>query len=215
MNRKKIIIMTESSKIKNNCVAGIDVNTGEWIRVVSDDEETLGALTDDDLMYKDGTKCKVMDIVKIPYVEKVPTKVQPENILIDRDRYIENDGEATLEDVLEIHSSEKHDYIFGTRYSSVKEEHLEEHGVNYSLILIKVKQLVFNWRENNKGQLKLKATFIYNGTEYQDMSVTDPDFYGVDENDKIKLAYLVVSLGEPYNGYCYKFIAKIFSVDQQ
>lgn len=213
MNSKKIIVMTESSKLKNNCVAGIDADTGEWIRVVSDDEETLGALTDEDLMYEDGTKCQVLDIVNIPFVKKVPTKVQPENILIDRDYYIENDGVATLEDVLKIHSNERLGYIFGTRYSSVKEEHLEENGVNYSLMLIKVNQLVFNWRENNKGQSKLKATFTYNRVEYEDVSVTDPDFYEVEDNDEIQSAYLVVSLGEPYNGYCYKFIAKIFPVE--
>lgn len=213
MNSKKIIVMTESSKFKNNCVAGIDVDTGEWIRIVSDDEETLGALTDDDLMYKDGTKCQVMDIVNVPFVKEVPTEVQPENILIDRNYYIENDGVATLEDILEIHPSERHDYIFATRYSSVKEEHLEEHGVDYSLMLIKVNHLIFNWRENNTGQIKLKATFIYNRVEYADVSVTDPDFYEVAENDQIQSAYLVVSLGAPYHGNCYKFVAKVFPVE--
>ncbi len=164
MKTKKIIILTESSKFKNNCVAGIEKDTGKWIRVVSDDEDTYGALTKDDIMYKDGTMCEVMDIVNVPYVKAVPTKTQPENILIDRNYYLTKDGVATLDDVLEIHPKEINDYIFGTRYSSVKEEYLEELGVDYSLTLIKVKKLVFNWRENNKGQLKLKVTFKYNDT---------------------------------------------------
>ena len=45
MKTKKIIILTESSKFKNNCVAGIEKDTGKWIRVVSDVEDTYGALT--------------------------------------------------------------------------------------------------------------------------------------------------------------------------
>ncbi len=213
MKTKKIIILTESSKFKNNCVAGIEKDTGKWIRVVSDDEDTYGALTKDDIMYKNGTMCEVMDIVNVPYVKAVPTKTQPENILIDRNYYLTKDGVATLDDVLEIHPKEINDYLFGTRYSSVKEEYLEELGVDYSLTLIKVKKLVFNWRENNKGQLKLKVTFKYNDIKYEDMSVTDPDFYEVGEGTTLKKAYVVASIGTPYNGACYKFIAKVFPID--
>ena len=213
MKTKKIIILTESSKFKNNCVAGIEKDTGKWIRVVSNDEDTYGALTKDDIMYKDGTMCEVMDIVNVPYVKAVPTKTQPQNILIDRNYYLTKDGVATLDDVLEIHPKEINDYIFGTRYSSVKEEYLEELGVDYSLTLIKVKKLVFNWRENNKGQLKLKVTFKYNDIKYEDMSVTDPDFYEVEEGTTLKKAYVVASIGTPYNGACYKFIAKVFPID--
>lgn len=210
---KRIIVMTESSKFSNNCVAGIDTGTGKWIRVVSDDKETHGALTDDDLMYEDGTMCQVLDIVNVPFVEKVPTKVQPENYLLDREYYIEKEGAATLEYVLKIHPGEKHNNIFGSKFSTVKENRLEEQKINYSLMLIKVSQLVFNWRENNEGKKKLKASFTYNKVKYEDVAVTDPDFYGVKEEDEIQSAYLVLSLGEPYNGNCYIFIAKIFLVE--
>lgn len=213
MNSKKIIVMTESSKFKNNCVAGIDVDTGEWIRVVSDDEETHGALTDDDLRYEDGTKCQVMDIVNIPFVKEVPTDVQPENILLDRDWYIENTGTATLEEILKIHPSERRNYVFATKFSAIKEEDLYEYGVDYSLMLIKATCLVFGWRKNDKRQKKLKVSFKYNGIVYEDVSVTDPDFYAVAERKRIQSAYLVVSLGAPYHGYCYKFVAKIFPVE--
>ena len=34
---KRIIIMTESSKFSGKCVAGIDVDSGEWVRLVSDE----------------------------------------------------------------------------------------------------------------------------------------------------------------------------------
>ena len=60
---KKIIVMTESSKFKNNCVAGIDLKTGNWVRIVSNDVGIHGALTNEDLTYEDGNMCKVMDVV--------------------------------------------------------------------------------------------------------------------------------------------------------
>lgn len=41
---KKIIILTKSKKHSGYCVAGIDYETGEWIRLVSSDLETEGAL---------------------------------------------------------------------------------------------------------------------------------------------------------------------------
>ncbi len=213
MKTKKIIILTESSKFKNNCVAGIEKDTGKWIRLVSDDEDTYGALTNDDIMYEDGTMCEVMDIVNVHYIKAVPTKTQPENILIDRNHHFTKDGVAALDDILKIHPKETNNYIFGTRYSSIKEEYLEKLGVNYSLTLIKVKKLVFNWKENNKGQLKLKATFKYNDVKYKDMSVTDPNFYEVEKGTTFKKAYVVASIGTPYNGACYKFIAKVFPMD--
>lgn len=145
MNKKikKIIIMTESSKFKNNCVAGIDLETGNWVRIVSDDEYIHGALTNEDITYEDGTMCQVMDVVSVPYIDYVPTAVQTENILLDRGYYIEKEREATLDEVLEIHPNELQNYIFGTRYSSVKEKYLEERGINYSLMLVRVSNLTF------------------------------------------------------------------------
>lgn len=212
MGSKKIIVMTESSKFKNNCVAGIDVNTGEWIRIVSNDVETYGALTDEDITYADGTRCQVLDIVDVPVISRASTSSQPENVLIDRRYYIEKQGKATLGDVLLMHPDEKHDYLFGTRYSSVKEEYLESRGVDYSLALIKGENVEFSWKPNNDGQLKLKINFFYNGIEYTDMSVTDPEFYGVENGVRFRAVYMVVSIGTPYKGACYKFVAKIFPV---
>lgn len=40
----RLVIMTESSKFSGKCVAGIDTESGRWVRLVSDDEETHGQL---------------------------------------------------------------------------------------------------------------------------------------------------------------------------
>lgn len=44
------------------------------------------------------------------------------------------------------------------------------------------------------------------------MSVTDPEFYGIEDGISLSDAYIVVSIGTPYNGACYKFVAKIFPI---
>lgn len=42
--RKKVILLTKSLKNGGYCVAGIDYYTGQWIRLVSGNQETKGAL---------------------------------------------------------------------------------------------------------------------------------------------------------------------------
>ena len=52
--RKEVVILTKSYKNKGYCVAGIDAETGEWIRLVSDDEESHGSLFREHMSYNDG-----------------------------------------------------------------------------------------------------------------------------------------------------------------
>jgi len=61
---------------------------------------------------------------------------------------------------------------------------------------------------------KTKATFTYKGDQYNDIAVTDPDFYSI-PSVQYKKALLVMSLPDtpfPENKY-FKFIAKIFRLD--
>lgn len=63
---KRVIILTKSDKNGGYCVAGIDVNTGNFIRLVSEDENSNYALSDNDLIYDDErTYVEPMDIVNV------------------------------------------------------------------------------------------------------------------------------------------------------
>ena len=44
MGKLVMIILTKSSKFSAKCVAGINVENGEWVRLVSDDVEKHGAI---------------------------------------------------------------------------------------------------------------------------------------------------------------------------
>ena len=79
-----------------------------------------------------------------------------------------------------------------------------------SLILVKVKKLTI-YHPEGRGT---KAEFTYNGYRYLNMSVTDPNYYSVEDKWSTDNAILVISLPDsPYNGkYYYKFVAKIFPI---
>ena len=208
MRNVRLIIMTESSKFSGKCVAGIDVETGKWVRLVSDDEETHGAIANRDLYYQDGGKCEVLDIVDVPILEECGNDIQPENVLIDTSKFIEYVEMASLDDVLKIHPAEVRSDILGNKYSYISEQRVNTIG--YSLALVEVQNLEIVQVENPNGRPKTKANFTYQGYSYTQMSVTDPRFYSVSSGKRYESAILVVSIGTPYNEKYYKFVSGIY-----
>ena len=61
--RREIIILTKSDKVAGYCVAGVDRNTGEWIRVVSSNAATEHAVPYEDLITDDGALVEIYDMV--------------------------------------------------------------------------------------------------------------------------------------------------------
>lgn len=208
MRNIRLIVMTESSKFSGKCVAGIDVKSGKWVRLVSDDEETHGAIANSDLYYQDGGKCQVLDIVDVPIIEECGDDIQPENVLLDTSKYIRYVGMASLEDVLEIHPAEIRNDILGNKYSYISEQRVD--SVGYSLALVEVQDLEIVQVENPNGRPKTKVNFTYQGYSYTQMSVTDPRFYSVTSGTVYDSAVLVISIGTPYNEKYYKFVSGIY-----
>lgn len=208
--KRKVAILTKSSKFKGFCVAGIDLDTGEWVRFVSDDIQTHGALSRYDITYEDGSICKPLDVVLVDVLEAVPLEHQSENYLIDPSKYWQRIGTCELSDVFEVHSPEVQPYLYGNLSPFVNGTEIEQIG--YSLTLIKVSSFTINQTTNMDGKPKTKASFIYNGKWYSNMAVTDPSYYSVPNGTKFANAYLVVSLpATPFPGDCYyKFLAQIF-----
>ena len=63
----------------------------------------------------------------------------------------------------------------------------------------------------NEGKKQVRAVFDFKDCEYN-LSVTDPkaeSYFFKKGNDKLKHVYLCVSLGELFEGYCYKLVASI------
>ena len=208
--KREVAILTKSSKHGGFCVAGVDLDTGEWIRLVSDDEQTHGALSRRDIAYEDRSICTPLDVVLVDVVEEAPLPHQPENYLIDSRKYWQKNGECTLSDVLDVHPAEVRPYLYGNLSPYVDGDEIDDIG--YSLTLVKVSSLTISQTTNIYNKPKTKASFVYNGKWYNNMSVTDPDFYSVPNGTRFSDAYLVISLPDtPFPEDCYyKFVAQIY-----
>jgi len=201
-----VVILTKSSKNGGYCVAGIDVNSSKWVRLVSSDTRSHGALFDRDMQYRNNTFFNLLDVVRVPVLRKVPSEHQPENILIDEEEYWEKIGELSISDVLELHPPETHRFLLGNEYPYITEERVDT--VGHSLILVKVSDLIIT----HPRERTTKASFRYRFTTYENMSVTDRDFYNTPDQTELGDAVLIMSLPDtPYPERKYfKFIAKLF-----
>ena len=204
----EVALLTKSKKNNGYCVAGIDVNSGGFVRLVSGDPESHGALTDQDIQYKDKSFYNFLDVARIPIISKEPIEYQPENVLIERGQPWEKIGRLSLNDLLKLHPPENHFDILGNVYPYITNERIST--VGYSLVLIKVENLIIS--HPHPGSTK--ADFEYRSTTYSNLSVTDPDYYHTPNQTVINHAILVVSLPDaPYmDRYFYKFVAKIIPI---
>lgn len=207
----RVVLLTKSAKYGKFCVAGIDMHTGNWVRLTSSDNNCHGAIDGKYLRCQDNTMCDVLDVVDVKIASHIPHMVQPENYLIDERVRFKKIGTTTIKQVLAIHPCERHEYIFGNEYCCIKEQNIGK--VGHSLTLVEVSDLVLTKQVNNNNQEKTKASFTYNNRRYSDISVTDQSYFCMNCIFKYKHAYFVVSLPDsPYgdNKNYYKFIAKIF-----
>lgn len=213
MNAQEItaIILTKSAKHNNYCVAGLDYNTGEFVRFVSDDEDTDGALTMDDLKYWNVNYQAVpLHLVKVKVKAHLDGVHQTENYLIDRSQKWTFIRRASLDDVLKLHAPEIHTSIFGNDKEFANPLILND--IDYSLMFISVNNLKLY---SNGYSGKTKADFDYNNKCYEDFAVTDNKFFNLEalKTTAFPQAYLVLSISDkdyPAGKY-YKFIAKIFA----
>ena len=206
----KVAILTKSIKYGNYCVAGINYETGEWVRLVSDDASIRYALTDDDITYDDDSVMEPFDLVNVEILGKDNNWVQPENYIINRNYYFTFIRKLSLQEILSIHPCEARPSILGNQYCYVSE--LGIGNVGYSLTIVHVRDFNINKEYNNRGELKTKASFIYNRNYYQYMSITDPEYYNAPAGTHLDEAVLVISIGTPSNGKYYKFVSAVYPV---
>lgn len=204
----ELIVLTMSSKNRNYCVAGIDRLDGEWIRLVSNDEDIKGALRELHLRYEDGSWCNILDIIRVRTKGKKESKIQPENKEIDDNYYFVKLGQSTVEEVIRLHRPEREQFILGNKWNYITDKRVS--NVGYSLTLVEVFNISIYQVANKEGLKRTKINFTYNDTDYENLSVTDQDYFCV-QGQNLHRAYLVISLPEQaYNNKYYKFVAKIF-----
>lgn len=209
---KKIIILTKSKKHSGYCVAGIDYETGEWIRLVSSDLETEGAVPWEDLQCSNGETLEVYDIIMCRLLRKCGTIVQPENCLYDETVKWKKVGKSNLDEVIKIHGYDSVEYVFENEDTKLPADWI--FSGNPSLCLLKVKDASI-WVKTFEDK-KISLNFTYDDIQYKYMSISQIDLLNyyrnkTDDSYPLGTVTVVFSLTNKYywNGKYYKVVAQI------
>lgn len=169
---REIIIMAKSFKHYNFCIAGIDNQTGEWIRLVSSNEELEGAVLVEDATYNDGVQAEVLDVVRVDVLNRAPTRAQCENYLYNSEYAWKKIGHVSFQEVLDRFGLSRCDKVFVNNNKFLNEDELD----GTSLLLLKVDnpKVVVKTFPNKKS---VSLIFNYNGMRYAFFSISDIPVY--------------------------------------
>jgi hypothetical protein len=219
---RTIVCLANSRKTSGRCIAGSDPQGGAWVRPISAREH--GEVSEWERQYQDGTDPQVLEVIDIPLNEPRPTSYQSENWLLDPEQYWQRRGRIEWGDLAALQSEPSALWLDGTPSTIAGENDRvsEENATTFSdsLRLIWVDNLslrVFapgaDWGNSKR---KVLGEFTYLGIPYA-FWVTDAVVereYLSRDNGVYELSdcFLTISLGEQFQGYCYKMIAAV--IDQ-
>ncbi len=215
---KEIIILAKSKKYGGYCVAGIDVRTGEWIRLSSNNKETHGAVPKSFMKDGYGHTLEVLDQIKVNLKQYIPEGVQIENYLYDESFRFIKQGRVTLKHAISKIYQKAEDYIFYNTSRSIPEDeivHIPYYNW-HSLQWIQAKSLrIYTKYSEYRDKLSYRGEIEYKGHCYRDLSITDESFIDRCQSQQIEHLenpFLVMSLGVPFekDHRQYKLIATVF-----
>ena len=215
---RKLIILAESAKFNNYCVAGVDVETGKWIRPISEKPELEDAVPLDDLKYPDGSRVELLDVVEIKFSDRSANNpIQPENFFYNAKYYWQKVGRVTLQELIDGRGYDSRDKIFYNHERSILGAKVMKFEARESLLLLPVSNLFISV-EKAEDHKKFFADFDYRGKKFYRFSVGDIEIRnkfadnGAGKYFLKDSATVVFSLTNPYrkNAECYKMLAQIF-----
>ncbi len=218
---KRILCLANSRKLSGRCVAGREIvssQAGAWVRPVSDREHQ--EVSEEEQRYEDGTQPNVLDVIDVPLIEPRPHQFQQENWLLDPKYYWQKTGRlgwTGLQNFLEPGSplwinNQSSSNGLNDRVALDQAEKLRS-----SLRLIHVNALTIEVSRPGAAfgnpKRRVQGQFVHEGVQHW-LWVTDPVYerrYLAQPDGRHELSEpcLTISLGEPYDGFCYKLIAAI------
>ena len=218
---KRIVCLANSRKYGGRCVAGKELlpdgRAGGWIRPVSNRENE--EVSERERCYADGEDPRVLDIIDLPLFSHRPKTYQQENWLLNPGVRWTKTGRALWNDLSTMVDQDASLWLNGHSALAGQNDRVpidDTHAIDNSLRLIRVSTLTVSVSEPSHPSAEfpnLRGYFNYNGEDYG-LRITDPE----SENGSVNLdyrdyhvgeRYLVISLGEPFDGYAYKLIATI------
>ena len=182
MHEVRFLCLAVSRRVGGNCIAGIDLDTGKWIRPVR--AGTDGALGDHEVIVIDGETrlhriMAPLDVLHVRVSKYVGDNAQPENWEMAPVSY--ENAYLVLRRFDRQEDREKlNSYLDGSgqllynRGDSIPEADVSSRALTHSLSLIRPERL--HWkirgsRYSNKQQVR--AEFLFHGAKYN-LALTDP-----------------------------------------
>ena len=222
---KRVVCLANSRKLSGRFIAGREISRrtrGDWIRPVS--ARAGREVSEYERQYEDGSDPRVLDVISIPVLKPLPEKWQTENWLLNDECYWRKEGTwprfdlaALVDPVAPLWINGHHTYH--GRNDKIPDESMR--AVSGSLRLVhseRPRLEVFRPGEAfGNRKRRVQAHFSHVRTDYA-LWVTDPAYERkylakLDGTYEIGECYLTVSLGEPYQGACYKLVAAIIESD--
>lgn len=204
MPQSEVVVLANSIKHGQHCVAGKCINTGQWIRPVSDLQGRELSHQQARIQNPHGTfNVKPLQKVRIGLDQHAPLPHQPENYLIDNTAWVQNYSFSS--DQLHTLLDSPVNLWGADNRVDYAEIVAGMHHIPQSLYLVQVEDLYLYHNADGKR----RASFSYEGIEY-DLAATNPRFDDIVRDNLPTSGILCVSLGEPFQGHCYKLVATIF-----
>lgn len=218
---KRLVCLANSRKLSGRCIAGIELAGAKrvgWIRPVSMREHQ--EVSEHERQYEDGSDPKLLDIMNVPLIEARPKEYQRENWLLDPEHYWERVGSLAWRYLHGLTDPAGRLWINGnSTYNGVNDRIpvADAAKLHSSLHLIHVQELTLSVFKPGGAfgdpKRRVQGRFVYAEARYH-LWVTDPTYERAylakpDGEYAIGESFLTVSLGEPYEGFCYKLIAAI------
>lgn len=216
--KKKILILTKSKKHNAKCVVGVDIETKELIRLITDDKNIHYSLSDEHLLYEDNTPVKLLDIAEVDFISSKPSARHPEDWLINTNKkfkYIDKFCLEKYEDCVSANIT-KDDFIYGNSSHFLTENEFNKE--NKSIILAYIENIKFNLKQSQYStKIIAKISFEYNNLLYQNFSFTS-DYSNFKD---CPCAIAVITLPDGSDNFCkehnqfYKFVAQIYPITKK
>lgn len=223
---KRLVCLANSRKSGGRCIAGRELlagNVGEWIRPVSGREhEEVSAR---ERKYEDGGDPRVLDIIDVPLVGRKANPYQSENWLLNSNAYWSKAGEFRRDYLSFLASvpgplwaNGRHTRNGQNDYVAVEEIDKTDGSLKLIAASNGLQLHVYRPGEDfDNPRRRVQAEFSFGGISYC-LWATDPlvetEYLAqVDGVYTLRSSYLTISLGEPWDGHCYKLVAAIIGAN--
>ena len=215
----QIICLANSWKLEERCIAGINLQTGKWVRPICDRFPNDGRVPED-VRLIEGKEPALLEVLEIPLKNSGPDfGFESENLTITAGKW-QKLGQVKPTDLLKYCDNSPYILHDDRKYVTVTFLQSLPFPERKTLQLIYVPQLSIRGEPNSTGGMKWKGNLTTNkGTTLSNIRITDPEFIKKLDNSYYPQnpCLVTVSLSMPFIPYedweggapCWKLMAGV------